>query len=146
MDRPKTLDLETRTLEEKMRTELKNDMFKMGVLAALVAVAMPELSFAQDNFTELASTLADEEVSTVPFVVNFMGYTIGTVMMLSGALSLKKHTENPAGEPLNKGLGRLLIGAGITAIPSILNVMQGTTHLDSDAAELRNFEVGFDGP
>ena len=123
-----------------MKTETKNELLKVGVLAALVVAALPEMSWAgATSFAEMAKSVSNDQLTAVPSVVTGLGYVIGTVLMLSGALSLKKHAENPAGEPLNKGLGRLIIGGVVTLLPYLLSVMQTSSSLGTDAAEYNSF-------
>ncbi len=122
-----------------MKITMKSELFKLGVLTALIVAAMPELSLAAEDLNSWTKTVATEEGTAIPYVVTVIGYIIGAVLMLSGALSLKKHSENPATEPLGKGLGRLIIGAIITAIPALLSMLQESSKLGSDEAEFRGF-------
>jgi len=127
-------------VEEDMKITMKNELFKLGVLTAIVAVAMPEISLAQQDLNQWTEAVATEEGTAIPYVVTVIGYIIGAVLMLSGALSLKKHAENPATEPLGKGLGRLIIGAIITAIPALLSMLQESSKLGDEEADFRGFD------
>lgn len=130
-----------------MKTKLMNDLFKFGVLAAIVAAAMPELAMAQGGagMTGLVNDIAKEQLPILPRAISIVCYIGGSFMMVSGALKLKKHAENPAGEPMAKGVAALLTGGAITSVPALTKVIQETTTLnDGDAgAKFNNLAVTF---
>ncbi|MGE0108503.1 MAG: hypothetical protein AB7S81_01880 [Bdellovibrionales bacterium] len=110
-----------------MKSYLNSNSVKLGILTAIIAVAMPELSFAEGTIGDMMKTVSDEQLVEAPKLISVAAYCIGGIMLLSGGLSLKKHAENPASEPLGKGLGRLLVGAGITSLPAILALVRTST-------------------
>ncbi len=113
---------------------MKTELLKLSVLTAIVAVAVPELAFAattEGTIGGMMSHVATKELNEAPRLISAAGYVIGAILILSGALSLKKHSENPAGEPLGKGLGRLIVGALITALPALLALIQKSSNYDT---------------
>jgi hypothetical protein len=115
---------------------MKSETLKLTILATIVAVAVPELSFAAGTIGEMMEKVSgDDQLGQAPKLISVAAYCIGGIMLLSGGLSLKKHAENPASEPLGKGLGRLLVGAGVTSLPSVLAlVRESTGFTGSDAS------------
>ena len=101
------------------------DMFKFGTLAAIMAAAMPGVGFAQD-VNELVNGVVQNQLPVFPYALSAVCYVGGAFLMVSGALSLKKHAENPAAEPMGKGVARLLTGGAITAVPAVASIMQNT--------------------
>lgn len=121
-----------------MKTTLTTELFKWGVLTAIIAVAMPDAAGAETLRTVI-SNVTREELPVLPYVLSSVCYVGGSFMMVSGALSLKKHAENPAGEPVAKGVSRLLTGGVITSVPALTEVVQKTTQLDGGAATFSSF-------
>jgi hypothetical protein len=91
----------------------------------------------------IVRSIAKNELPVLPYILGTVCYIGGSFMMVSGALSLKKHAENPAGEPVAKGVSRLLAGGSITAVPALTSVIQETTHLGTGKASFQNFQVNF---
>lgn len=126
-----------------MKTKLMTELCKWGVMTAIIAVAMPEMAGAETISTVIRS-VATQELPVLPYILSTVCYVGGSFMMVSGALSLKKHAENPAGEPVAKGVSRLLAGGSITAVPALTSVIQETTRLGSGSkASFQNFQVTF---
>jgi len=117
------------------KSMIMEDVFKWGVLSAIIAIAAPDLVMAQDGVNQLVHDVASDQLPAFPFILSAVCYVGGAFMMVSGALSLKKHAENPAGEPMAKGIARLLTGGAITAIPALTRVLQESTTLDGTGAE-----------
>ncbi|MFA6279429.1 MAG: hypothetical protein WC612_01370 [Bdellovibrionales bacterium] len=106
------------------KSVLMNEMFKWGVLTAIIAVALPDLASAQSGVNALITDAAKEQLPVFPYILSAVCYVGGAFMMVSGALSLKKHAENPTSEPMSKGIARLVTGGAITAVPTITAVLQ----------------------
>ncbi len=129
---------------------MKTELLKLSVLTAIVAVAMPELAFAEGGSGSatiggMMKHVAGEELSKAPLLISAAGYVIGAILILSGALSLKKHSENPAGEPLGKGLGRLIVGAVITSLPALLSLIQKSSDFKAgeEGADFKSLATTF---
>lgn len=125
-----------------MKTKLMTELFKWGVMTAIVAVAMPELAVAQ-SVKDVVGNVVKDELPILPYALGAACYVGGSFMMVSGALSLKKHAEAPTSEPMGKGLARLLTGGTITALPALTNVIRETTTLSGTADGPTNFNVTF---
>jgi hypothetical protein len=114
------------------RTELMNNIFQWGVLAAIVAVAFPEMSWAQNSIGGSLNDFRTADVSAVAPLVNGIAYTAGAVLGISGALKLKAHAENPQQEKLAPGLGRLLAGGAVAALPTVIRTASETLHMSGN--------------
>jgi len=105
------------------------DIIKLSVLSVIVAMALPD-AMAGAATVNTVLTQATTQVSPVPKLLSAAAYIIGLILLISGALSLKKHSENPASEPLGKGLGRVLVGGVVMSLPTLANLITnslGTT-------------------
>jgi hypothetical protein len=124
------------------KEDLWNYIFQWGVLVAIIAVAWPDLSWAEDvgitgRGGSIGGSLNDfrvADVSTVPPLVNGIAYTAGAVLGISGALKLKAHAENPQSEKLAPGLGRLLAGGAVAALPTIIETAYQTLHMSGEVS------------
>ncbi len=54
-------------------------------------------------------------------VISTASYVAGACFGMTGVLKLKAHAEAPANVPINAGLGRLAAGAGLVAVPFVIN-------------------------
>ena len=115
--------------------KILSQVLKFSVLGAVVALAFPELSFAA-TAGSIGSSFRDfytADLANVPKLVSGVAYVGGSVLAFSGALKLKAHAENPANTPMAHGIGRLLAGGGLAALPTLLGTASDTAHL-GDAA------------
>jgi len=120
-----------------------SEMIKMSVLAAVVAFATPELASAT-ALNDVLHSVAKNQISALPFILSTVCYVGGAFLLVSGALSLKKHAENPAGEPMGKGISRLITGGAITAVPALTGIIQRTAGIaGSTSASYDSFTVSF---
>ncbi len=126
-----------------MKAKLFNEIFKWGVLSSIVAVAMPDMAFAQEDVKALIENVAQKQLPVLPYILSAVCYVGGSFMIVSGALSLKKHAENPTSEPMGKGIARLLTGGVITAVPPLTSVIQKSTSLSGREAEFMKFNPTF---
>ena len=122
---------------------LKN-LFQWGVLAAIVAVAMPELAWAQGGtISEVVNDFQQQELTVFPNLLSAGAYIGGAVLGISGALRLKNHAENPTQEKMAPGLARLIAGGAIAAAPAILNTLTQSTHLGEQTAPFISWSPSF---
>jgi hypothetical protein len=102
-----------------------------GILtAAIVAIASPHMAFAATDLTTTVSTV-QSSINNIPQVIAGAFYIGGAAMTGAGLLQLKAHAENPAQNPLGKGMGRLAAGAGLLALPAMSNWVNNTLNLGS---------------
>jgi len=127
-----------------MKAKLFTEIFKWGVLSAIAMFAMPELAFAQvTDVQSLITNVASKQLPALPYALGAVCYVGGSFMLVSGALELKKHAENPATTPMSKGVARLLTGGAITAVPALTSVVQKTTMLSGNQASYTAFSQTF---
>ncbi len=103
------------------------ETFKWGALSAIIALAIPDVSFAQSIGGSLES-FRTTDVASVPPLINAIAFTAGAALGISGALKLKAHAENPASEKLAPGIARLLAGGAVAALPILVNTAFETLH------------------
>ena len=117
------------------KDKLLNDIFKWGVLSAVVTLALPELAWAAGSagIGSSLSQFTSKDANQVVPLISVASYTIGAFLGVSGALKLKKHAENPAQEKLAPGIAALLAGGGLVALPSLLGTLTATTYVEGDA-------------
>ena len=126
-----------------MKSKVSKDMLKTALFAALVSTAMPEMATAAGNIGATLDAVKTNELSKIPDFIAAIAYVLGAVLMLSGALSLKKHAESPATEPMAKGIGRLAVGGAVIALPALADVMTTSTHLGTGPAQFQAFGKQF---
>lgn len=73
-------------------------------------ISKGENNEANKKIAEIKHSLesVNSGISEIPNIASGIAYTIGAVLVTSGALSLEKHTDNPTNEPMGKGIGRLI--------------------------------------
>jgi hypothetical protein len=101
-----------------MKRELFETILKVGMAAAVFAIACPDLSWAQD----LQGTVkaAKSGIKDMPTIVSGFAYIAGGAAMLSGAGFLKKHADNPQQNPIAPGIMRMALGGTVAAMPAFL--------------------------
>jgi hypothetical protein len=109
-----------------------NDIFKWGVLAAIVAIAVPDLFFAVPAMAQTLGTSVDTiqtGISKLPNIVSSIAFIGGGALGISGALKLKAHAENPAQEKMAPGIARLMAGGALVALPYLMQAVINSTNL-----------------
>ncbi len=115
-----------------MKRELFETVLKTGLIAAVIAMACPELSLAQalkDSVSEVKTG-----ISNMPMLVSGFAYIAGGAAMMSGAGMLKKHADNPQQNPLAPGVARMAIGGVVAAMPSFLSYVNNSLKNDGGGA------------
>ena len=126
------------------KEKLFTNLFQWGSLVALVAVAMPELAFADgQDLNQLLNSFQRTELPAIPAIISAVSYVGGAVLGISGALKLKAHAENPAAEKMAPGIARLVTGGALVAAPSILAMLQNSTQLNNNVARFQSWSVTF---
>ena len=107
-----------------MKRDLFENVLKTGLVAAVIAIACPDVALAQalqNSVTEVKAGIAN-----MPMLVSGFAYIAGGAAMLSGAGMLKKHADNPQQNPLAPGVARMALGGVVAAMPSFLSYVNGT--------------------
>lgn len=114
-------------------------LLQWGVLSSLVAAAFPDLAFAE-SVAESINNVTMASANQVPVLINAIAFAGGAALGVSGALKLKAYTDNPGQEKISAGIGRLLAGGGLAALPMLLETAVETLHLDrTDAIAVTTF-------
>lgn len=93
---------------------------KVLALAAVLAAAFPELSFAAAVGLKESVANVSGSMKDMPIILSGIAYLAGGATMLSGAGLLKKHADNPASTPLMQGMSRMIAGGFIASLPFAL--------------------------
>ena len=111
-----------------MKTQKSSYGFMQALLtAAVMAVALPELAMAQD----LASSVNEVHtgLQSIPSVVAGAFYIGGAALIGAGALKLKAHAENPGQHPIGHGLGRIVSGSALIALPAFATWLNSSLNI-----------------
>ncbi len=110
------------------KNEVLGEVLKLGLAVSVIAVAVPDLSLAAATNTVggILDSTTTTQVKPAAALLAALCYVGGAISLVSGALSLRKHADNPASEPMGKGISRLLVGAAIMGLPYLSGVMQET--------------------
>ncbi len=96
---------------------------------AMAFVALwPDAVFAQT----LGTVICNLQRNYAPFspLINAIAYVIGALFVFRGALYLKRHTDNANENPIQKGVGHMLAGGALAALPITAKVLQETLHIN----------------
>lgn len=97
-------------------------LLKTGLAAALLILASPDSAFAAVA-GDLRSSVdkVTGGMSDMPIVLSGIAYLAAGATMMQGCGLLKKHADNPTGQPLAAGLTRIFAGGFIAAMPYALS-------------------------
>lgn len=109
-----------------MKGRMAEWMIKGASLAALLAAALPDLALAAPavgSATDLEQSVRHlgNGMENMPIVLSGIAYLAAGATMIHGCGLLKKHADNPAGQPLMAGVTRLAAGGIVAALPFGLN-------------------------
>lgn len=107
-----------------MKRELFENGLKTGLIAAVIAIACPDIAWAQALRSSVEEVRAG--INNMPALVSGFAYIAGGAAMLSGAGMLKKHSDNPQQNPLAPGVARMALGGVVAAMPAFLSYVNGT--------------------
>ncbi|MGE4352442.1 MAG: hypothetical protein AB7E52_09685 [Bdellovibrionales bacterium] len=117
---------------------------KFGAMLSLMMLALPSVGVAAETEGTIAQIIdrtSETQVSPFAVLISAVCYVAGAVMLASGALSLRKHADNPASESVSKGVARLVVGGCFMGLPYLSGVLQQTVFGDaSTAATYTNFK------
>jgi hypothetical protein len=121
-----------------MSTKLTNTLFQGLMMAGVVAAALPvpELALAQTSTQGLANsvTTIHTGISSIPNIIAGLFYIMGSILVGAGALSLKRHADNPITETLGKPLGRIAAGSALIALPAFGQWLNNSLAIGSTTA------------
>ena len=125
----------------KIKKQLIDDIVTGLAVAALFALVAPDAAFA-DTLNEAVRTAQNTVAKPFADIVSYISYCMGAVMMVSGIASVKKHSQEPSSEPLNKGLGKIGAGSAFLAAPFVAGMLLDTSKetIGSEGARFTAFE------
>lgn len=85
------------------------------------------------NLDRIVSGLGNQ-VKNIPDLIFTFSYIAGAAFAAFGIISMKKHIDNPANEPLKNGLGRLAAGGALLTVPTVSDIMVNTLGLGGEQA------------
>ncbi len=109
---------------------------KLAVMAAVIAAAFPEFSFAAaaSNLKESVTTVT-KGMRDMPIILSGLSYLAAGATMLHGAGLLKKHADQPTSVPLMQGVSRILAGGFIASLPYAISWTVATFKLQGSCGE-----------
>ncbi len=98
------------------------EILKSLLIAAVIAIASPDLALAQAvaggvDLGSAASNITTADVGPLAPLISALFWVAGGVLMGAGALKLKEHAENPNQTPMRQGISRMAVGAALLTIP-----------------------------
>ncbi len=96
---------------------------------ALAALAAPALAEGQ-GVGGVAETLTSQ-AEPIRILIATAAFVLGLGIGASGIMKFKQHSENPQAVPLTQPLVRVIVGAMLIALPSVLGVGIGTFFEDA---------------
>ena len=100
-----------------MKGQLLSTVTKGGLMAAVLALALPDVSWAGVTNLEQSISQVTLGMTNMPIVLSGCAYLAAGATMIHGCGLLKKHADNPTGQPLAAGLTRVLAGGFVAALP-----------------------------
>lgn len=97
---------------------------------AITAMAIPALAEGQ-GIGGVSQTLTDQISGPVRLLIATAAFVLGLGVGASGLMKFKQHSENPQAVPLTQPLVRVIVGAMLIALPSVLGVGIGTFFEDA---------------
>ncbi len=91
-------------------------------LAIGYLVTSVEPAAASADFSSVASNITTSNTS-LPGLVTALAYGLGLMLGVQGIVKLKEHVETPNQTPLRTGIGRLLVGGALFALPIVYEAM-----------------------
>ena len=94
----------------------------------VLAVFWPEMVVAAEVAGTLGAIMcnARENAAGMPPLMNAVAFVSGAVLLLRGALLLKKHADNPNDSQIAKALWHFVGGAGLMSLPLVAGLFQRT--------------------
>jgi len=123
------------TSGEATMKKLNLQQFRSLAVSALMlggAYVVANILGAHDAFAQNATALqgaitnVGKNIGGAANVVYTASYIGGTTALAMGAFKLKAHAENPSQTPLQQGVSRLAVGAGLIAMPAVGNILSTT--------------------
>lgn len=120
------------------QTTLLKSLAVFGVVAGSLAL-MSSTGYAQD----LQGTIntANTQIKSAPTIISAVCYIVGAALCAAGLLKLKAHSENPGQNPIGHGLGRLVIGGCLMALPVMAKFIQSSVGASGSAATYNGFSA-----
>ena len=101
-----------------MKIKISNPLVKLS--AGISAYLMSANAYAQDSLSSV-SQMASSNLYQVSDIISTASYVVGAGFGMAGVVALKAHSENPGQTPVSKGAGRIAAGAGLVALPWVIN-------------------------
>jgi hypothetical protein len=112
-------------MKSVIKQQLINDVLTGLLVAATFAMVAPTHVMA-DTFSGAADLTSTQLFKPAVTVLSYGCYAAGAFFGIQGIAHVKKHTDSPSQNALGPALGKLGVGAGLIAIPSVINLLQDT--------------------
>lgn len=105
----------------------------LGFAVVGIAVALPTVAEAKD-LKEVLDSVTDNLQSAVP-LIQLIAYIAGAFLAVTGLIKLKTAVENPQAGGVGPGIVRLILGALLIGLPSVITIVLDTTGTEADTTE-----------
>ncbi len=107
---------------------MKKLLGSVAVVAAVALVASP--AFADNQLSDSLDNTRNN-LTTLPILINYASYIIGTALGVAGVSKLKAHVDNPGQTPIKDGLGRIGAAGLFISLPFLLDMIRSTQKVGS---------------
>src|ERR1700683_4848811 len=126
------------------KEKLMNEVFRGLLMAAIVAMALPDLAWAQattggSDLGTAVTNIVTTDIGPLAPLISGLFWVAGGVLMGAGALKLKEHAENPTQTPMRHGISRMAVGAALMTIPYFSQFVTNTLSNTSGPASYTAF-------
>lgn len=106
------------------------------ILVALLALAMPDMAFAQEDLTDVSERLENNITALKRLALQAM-FFVGLVVFGIGIFLIYKDSKQPNQGHAKNGMIGIFVGALLLSVPTVIGVM-GSTVLGSDSDAVQN--------
>lgn len=115
----------------KLLKSIANAPYAFLAMATVAVTAQP--AKAQTTAGEMANTL-QEQVGSVGKLVVIGAFLIGVILVGAGLMKLKQAADTQGQQvKYGEGLWRLVVGAGLVAVPAVTGMLASTFGLEAAA-------------
>jgi hypothetical protein len=108
------------------KVNLKSLWIQGLLMAVVIAAALPVPDLALAQLSATAQTSKTSVFAPILMLLSFAAYVIGGVLVISGIMKIKHHTENQTSTPLSHGIARLGAGSVLLALPYLMGLANQT--------------------
>jgi len=129
-----------RVLIAKLKPGRGGALLTLALGAAVAVALLPDVALAQEEDLEGILDRLTDQIAPLGGLVSVASWVVGALLGFTGLNRFRQHAENPNQFPLMSAVGRLLIGALLIALPTVINIVLGTAGIEADTDSQRDSE------